>query len=201
MRPHFTPEKLLKIMTEFCSKDETRPQLQGIFYDPSHDRGNCVATNGYRMAVVGNRLGENPDSFGLFDEKLKGLIINPKTMLTIYRDYPKWQDVFPIKKQDLPWERLEIEAGRAKSWVEQNDFFIETAISGPRFVPRPSNPEEGQPEWIYGGEVIGPLFRLFGGKTVLHCIHGESFPALIVKTQQIQMLFVLKRNNLWTEGE
>ena len=82
---------LLKICV---SKDETRLYLGGVIhYEPL--KALC-ATDGHKAVILRSRYSEN----------LKGLIIDPKTMQEIVREYPKLHQVVPdpVKMEKASFE-------------------------------------------------------------------------------------------------
>jgi DNA polymerase III sliding clamp (beta) subunit (PCNA family) len=93
------------------AKDKTRPYLMGVYHDAEAKRS--VTTNGHVLAL----------SKILFQEELQGLIID-KDMLVVKREFPKWQNVLPIKFSGeaafmLP-EKLML---KGKSSLERSVYF------------------------------------------------------------------------------
>ena len=185
-------EKLLKLMTAFCSDDETRPELRGIYFDP--DRPWAVATDGFGMATSGKD--------GLYDPALAGLTIDPRTMSVIRKGFPKWATIFPLKLNQDRFSKLNIDKGLGRSFIKARKFGFEKTISGHRPVVLSYDPLEPQPEWAYSGEVILPMFEFLGGRDdVMHCIYSvDEAPRLAIRTPQVEMLFMPRRNSLYEDG-
>ena len=75
-------EKCLKFS---ISKDETRPSLNGVYYDDS--TLDAVSSDGYILTK--GRL--------MYMPELSGLIVDYKNMTIIRRDYLNWKPIIPNK--------------------------------------------------------------------------------------------------------
>lgn len=77
-------EKLITDCLKFSiSKDETRPNLNGVYFDPKAE--NAVSTNGYIMTYSRHK----------YDDALKDRIIDFKDMRVIKREFLKYEAAIP----------------------------------------------------------------------------------------------------------
>lgn len=80
-----TIKHIKKALELTISKDQTRPQLMGVYYCP--DRALAVSSNGYQLTMSTHH----------YQSALAGLIVNYKEMETIDREFLKYQAVIPSK--------------------------------------------------------------------------------------------------------
>jgi len=76
-------EKMLEIVQYCISKDETRPNLAGYIH--LSERKALISTDGHILA----------HAQCLYDQSLADLIINPKTLCTVKREYPRVASIIP----------------------------------------------------------------------------------------------------------
>lgn len=84
---------MFKLLQEHTSKDQTRPQLCGVYFDKTH----AVATDGHRLVSIEN---SNKELSELSKAHL-GQIYSFKDHMVIDSKYPNWRSLVPdITKTD-----------------------------------------------------------------------------------------------------
>lgn len=74
-----------KCLHESISKDETRPNLSGVYFCP--ETKSRVSCDGHRLTITATG----------YSDRMSGLIFNPVELQVINREYPKHQTIIPTK--------------------------------------------------------------------------------------------------------
>ena len=111
-----------KCLRATISTDETRPYLNGVYFDSKDQR--AVSTNGFAMTI----------SESMYDGELADKIVNFKEMRVIQREYLKYQSVIPAKTDHTAvvtiGKNVDIKQRRAeyKAYFVAGEFIISNKV-------------------------------------------------------------------------
>lgn len=137
-------EKKILDCLKFCvSKDETRPQLSGFYYCPNNE--SVVTTNGHVLFM----------SKYFYNQNLKGMIVSPENLLTIDREFVRYEAVLPkiekCKKGIIKLEKFHAQKGSEKI----TKLFFHKKSSGEFYISFEKN--EGEFIGAFDNKLLKPL--------------------------------------------